>query len=42
MRNGLILIPAMGFVIAAATGVVIRARRAREDKRMRDGFTLLD
>jgi hypothetical protein len=34
----LILVPAAGFVIAAATGVVIRIRRKREDKRRRESF----
>jgi hypothetical protein len=35
-----IVIPAACFVVAAATGVLIRARRAREDKRVRDGFSI--
>jgi hypothetical protein len=34
----LILVPAAGFVIAAATGVLIRTRRKREDKLRRESF----
>lgn len=34
----LILLPAVGFVIVATTGVLVRTRREREDKRMREGF----
>jgi hypothetical protein len=38
--HDLIILPMMGFVLAAGVGVLIRARRAREDKRVRDGFTI--
>ena len=41
MSHALIFIPAVGFVLAAGAGVLIRSRRAREDKGIRDGFTLL-
>ena len=34
----LILLPAVDFVIAANTGVFVRTRCEREDKRMREGF----
>lgn len=36
MVHSLVIFPAMAFVIAAGTGIAIRARRAREDKRYRD------
>jgi hypothetical protein len=36
LMHNLIIIPAAAFVFAAGTGVAIRARRAREDKRCRD------
>jgi len=36
----LIFVPVAGLVLAASAGVLIRARRAREDKRIRDGFTI--
>jgi hypothetical protein len=38
--HGLILAPVAGFALAAAVGVVIRARRAREDKHGRESFTI--
>jgi hypothetical protein len=38
--NSLILLPVAGFVLAAATGVLIRARRERDDKRARDDFKI--
>ena len=41
VTHALIFIPAVGFVLAAGAGVFIRARRAREDKRVRDGFTII-
>jgi hypothetical protein len=41
MAHAFIFVPAAGFVLAAGAGVFIRSRRAREDKRIRDGFTLL-
>lgn len=34
----LILVPAVGFVIAAATRVLIHTRRKREDKLRRESF----
>ena len=34
--HSLVIIPAVAFVIAAGSGIAIRARRAREDKRYRD------
>ena len=40
IAHGLILVPVAGFVLAAGAGVLIRSRRAREDKRVRDGFTI--
>jgi len=40
MAHYLILLPITGFMIAAGTGVLIRARRAREDKRVRDAFSI--
>ncbi len=36
MLHNLIIFPVAAFVIAAGTGIVIRARRARDDKRFRD------
>jgi hypothetical protein len=36
--HNLIVVPAAGFVIAAATGALIHARRKREDKRRREEF----
>ena len=42
MGHYLILIPVVGFVLAAGTGVFVRNRRAREDKNVRDGFTITD
>lgn len=36
----LFLLPITGFMLAAGTGVLIRARRAREDKRVRDTFSI--
>jgi hypothetical protein len=38
LAHTLILVPAAGFVIATATGVLIRARRKREDKLRRKSF----
>jgi len=34
-----LILGAVGFVMAAATGVLIRTRRKREDKLGREGFT---
>lgn len=39
LTHTLILLPA-GFVIAVASGMLIRTRREREDKRIRDGFKI--
>jgi len=36
----LVILPIFGFVLAAGAGVFIRARRARDDKRVRDGFSI--
>jgi hypothetical protein len=36
--SALILLPAAGCVIAATAGVLIRTRRERADKRMREEF----
>jgi hypothetical protein len=38
LAHTLILVPAAGFVIATATGVLIHTRRKREDKRRRESF----
>jgi hypothetical protein len=38
--HALIFVPAVGFVLAAGAGVLIRARRARQDERVRDEFTI--
>ena len=38
--HSLIFVPIAGFVLAAGAGVLVRARRAREDKNIRDGFTI--
>jgi hypothetical protein len=40
VTHTLILLPAAGFLLAAGAGVLIRTRRASEDKRVRDGFTI--
>jgi hypothetical protein len=40
MIHSLILIPIAGFALAAGAGVLIRARRAREDKHGREMFTI--
>ena len=40
MAHLLIAVPALGFVIAAGTGILVRARRAREDKHARDIFSI--
>lgn len=39
LAHTLIVLSAAGFVIAAATGILIRTRRKREDKQRRKGFT---
>jgi len=36
LLHSLVVIPAAAFVVAAGTGIAIRARRARDDKRYRD------
>jgi hypothetical protein len=38
LARTLILLPSVGFVIAAATGALIRTRRKREDWLRREGF----
>lgn len=38
LARTLILVPTAGLVIAAATGVLIRTRRKREDKLRRESF----
>ena len=38
LARTLILVPSAGLVIAAATGVLIRTRRLREDKLRRESF----
>jgi hypothetical protein len=38
LARTLILLPSVGFVIAAATGALIRTRRKREDRLRREGF----
>jgi hypothetical protein len=38
--HALIFVPVAGFLLAAGAGVLIRARRARQDERVRDGFTI--
>jgi hypothetical protein len=40
LAQNFIFVPLAGFMLAAGAGVLIRARRAREDKRIRDGFTI--
>ena len=40
LAHTLIFLPAAGFLIAATTGVLIRNRREREDKRTREGFKI--
>ena len=40
LAHGVVLLPAVGFLLAAATGVLIRARRERDDKRARDDFRI--
>ncbi len=34
--HSLLILPALAFVLAATTGIMIRKRSAREDKRYRD------
>jgi hypothetical protein len=36
LTQSLLIVPALAFVFAAGTGIMIRKRRAREDKRYRD------
>jgi hypothetical protein len=38
--HSLILLPAVGLVIAAASGILIRTHREREDKRAREDFKI--
>ena len=40
LGHSLILIPIFGFVLAAGTGFLVRARRSREDKNVRDDFSI--
>jgi LPXTG-motif cell wall-anchored protein len=40
LANSLIFLPLAGLVLAAATGVFIRTRRERDDKRARDIFKI--
>jgi hypothetical protein len=42
LSNVLILIPAAGFVVAAGTGLYIRARQARQERLFRDRSTLVE
>ncbi len=36
LMHNLIILPALAFVFAAGTGIMIRKRSAREDKRYRE------
>ena len=40
IAQDLIILPIIGFLLAAGAGVLIRSRRAREDKRVRDRLRL--
>jgi hypothetical protein len=40
LAHSLMLLPAVGLVIAAASGILIRTHREREDKRTREGFKI--
>jgi LPXTG-motif cell wall-anchored protein len=40
MAQSLILLPIAGFALAAGIGVMVRSRRAREDKNGREAFTI--
>jgi hypothetical protein len=40
VAHSVIFVPVAGFVLAAGTGMLIRARRARADKDVRDGFSI--
>jgi LPXTG-motif cell wall-anchored protein len=42
LAHSLILLPAAGFVLAAATGILIRNRRERDDRRVRSQFRISD
>jgi hypothetical protein len=48
MRNGvvmghmLIVVPAIGFVVAAGAGIIVRARRARQEEHSRGVFSITD
>ena len=41
IAHDLVILPIVGFVLAAGAGIFIRARRARDDRRVRDGFTII-
>jgi len=41
IAQNLIFLPVLGFVLAASAGVLLRSRRAREDKRVRDRLRLV-
>ncbi len=40
MSGALILLPVVGFVLAATTGLIIRARQERSEQRARDEFKI--
>ncbi len=40
MAEFVILVPAVGFVFAAALGVLIRYYQSRDDQQARDSFTI--
>lgn len=40
MGHLFIVVPAIGFVVAAGAGILVRARRARQDEHSRDVFSI--
>jgi LPXTG-motif cell wall-anchored protein len=40
LANSLIFLPIAGLVLAAASGVLIRTRRERDDKQARESFKI--
>ena len=40
LTQSLIFLPVAGFALAAAAGILLRARRAREDRGGREAFTI--